>query len=75
MQNTIKIIHRLFFLIVWIASFNIKIRISIYKKNDAQQIFKRNFQVRRKHVEIWLRFFIKHYFDYKMIEIDLNRLI
>ena len=31
-------------------------------------------RVRRDHVEIWLKYWIKHYFDYKELSIDVDKL-
>jgi hypothetical protein len=75
MQNTMKIIHRFFFLSFELRVLILKFASRSTKESDAQRVFKRIFRVRRKHVEIWLKFFIEHHSDYKTIEFDSNRLI
>jgi hypothetical protein len=75
MQNTIKIIHRLLSLSFELQVLILKLASRSTKESDAQRIFERIFRVRRKHVEIWLKFLIKHHSDYKTIELDSNRLI
>jgi hypothetical protein len=75
MQNTIKIIHRLLSLSFELQVLILKLASRSTKKSDAQRVFERIFRVRRKHVEIWLKFLIKHHSDYKTIEFDSNRLI
>jgi hypothetical protein len=74
MQNTVKIIHRLFSLSFELQVLILKLASRSTKESDAQRVFERIFRVRRKHVEIWLKFFIKHHSDYKTIEFDSNRL-
>jgi hypothetical protein len=74
MQNTIKIIHRFLSLSFELQVLILKFASRSTKENDAQRVFERTFRVRRKHVEIWLKFFIKHHSDYKTIELDSNRL-
>jgi hypothetical protein len=36
--------------------------------------FREMFRVRRKSVKVWLEYFIRHYFDYVMIQIDIENL-
>ncbi len=75
MQNTVKIIHRLFSLSFELQVLILKLASRSTKESDAQRVFERIFRVRRKHVEIWLKFFIKHHSNYKTIEFDSNLLI
>lgn len=44
------------------------------KKSGAHQKFEHNFQVRRLHIEVWLKYLIDNHFDYKGFQIDLDRL-
>jgi hypothetical protein len=75
MQNTVKIIHYFLFLSFELQVLILKFAFRSTKENNAQRVFERIFRAQRKHVEIWLKFFIKHHLDYKTIEFDSNRLI
>ena len=45
------------------------------KNNKIHHQFKENFRVRRDHVEIWLKYLIEHHFDYKILSLDVDKLL
>lgn len=74
MQKTAKIINRLPSLPSELQVLILKPSSTNAKKSGAHQEFEHNFQVRRLHIEVWLRYLIDNYPDYKGFQIDLDRL-
>jgi hypothetical protein len=72
MQNIVKIIHRLFNLSSKLQMLVLKSFFSFAKKSNVTMSFREIFRVRRKYVEIWLKFLIKNHSNYKVIYIDFE---
>jgi hypothetical protein len=74
MQNIVKIIHRLFNLSSKLQMLVLKSFFSFAKKSNVTMSFREIFRVRRKYVEIWLKFLIQNHSNYKAIFIDFEHL-
>jgi hypothetical protein len=72
MQNIVKIIHWYFNLFSKLQIFILKSFFSFVKKNNVTISFREIFRIRRKYVEIWLKFLIKNHSNYKIIFIDFE---
>jgi hypothetical protein len=72
MQNIVKIIHRFFNLFSKLQMFVLKLFSSFAKKSNVTMSFRETFRVRRKYVEIWLKFLIQNHSNYKAIFIDFE---
>ena len=74
MQNIVKIDNRFLFLLIGIQIMILNFSFSHVKSNKTHCRFEKKFCVRRNFVEIRFKCLIKHYFDYKELSIDVDKL-
>jgi hypothetical protein len=72
MQNIVKIIHRFFNLFSKLQMLVLKSFSSFAKENNVTMSFRETFRIRKKYVEIWLKFLIQNHSNYKAIFIDFE---
>ena len=73
-QNIVKIVNRFSFLFIEPQIIILKLSFNGVKNSKTHRRFKKNFRVRRDHVEIRFKYLIEHPFDYKEFSIDVNKL-